>query len=349
VSLFRGAAGQPARRWVRVLGTALGFLLAALLVDLGALAARLRGLPPELVVWGLWAGAVQVVLSATRWRFTAERLGLSLPLPAAVREYWLATFLNQVLPGGVVGDVGRAIRHGARAGGDGDWGPAARAARAVLYERTSGQLAMGLLALAGAATLFADEAAPAVRISPRGVAFGALLVASVAAAGAAWRLPGGAPSAPTTGAPKPVRSPAGLPQELRAIFLSGAAPAIQLGLSLLLAGTLVAMFGLAAEATGSPLPPMGTLAVAPLVLFSMVLPVSVAGWGGREAVAAWVFGQLGAAPEAGVATSAVYGVLALIGALPGVLFLPAAPPSQRAPRSEDDDRSKSNRTSSPSR
>ena len=53
----------------------------------------------------------------------------------AVREYYLAMFLNQVLPGGVLGDVTRAWRH-ARLEDTG------RAVRAVVFERASGQLVM---------------------------------------------------------------------------------------------------------------------------------------------------------------------------------------------------------------
>ena len=77
-------------------------------VDLSTLGAHFTDIRP---LWALAALALtvpQVVLSAWRWRLTARRIGLSLALWPAVREYYLATFLNQILPGGVLGDATRA-------------------------------------------------------------------------------------------------------------------------------------------------------------------------------------------------------------------------------------------------
>lgn len=57
------------------------------------------------------AGLILSTLSmAHRWQMTARRLGLPMPYLLALREYYLSQFLNSVLPGGVLGDVGRAIR-----------------------------------------------------------------------------------------------------------------------------------------------------------------------------------------------------------------------------------------------
>ncbi|MEU3954250.1 lysylphosphatidylglycerol synthase transmembrane domain-containing protein, partial [Streptomyces achromogenes] len=94
------------------------------------------------VLLALGIGAVTTVCSAWRWQLVAAGLGMRLPLGPAVAAYYRALFLNAVLPGGVLGDVHRAVRHG-RSAGD-----VRRAVTAVVLERVAGQL---VLAVAGAA------------------------------------------------------------------------------------------------------------------------------------------------------------------------------------------------------
>ncbi|MGW1606245.1 lysylphosphatidylglycerol synthase domain-containing protein, partial [Streptomyces eurythermus] len=94
------------------------------------------------VLLALGIGVVTTVCSAWRWQLVAAGLGLRLPLGPAVADYYRALFLNAVLPGGILGDVHRAVRHG-RSAGD-----VRRAVTAVVLERVAGQLA---LAVAGAA------------------------------------------------------------------------------------------------------------------------------------------------------------------------------------------------------
>ena len=67
---------------------------------------------------------------------------------------------------------------------------------------------------------------------------------------------------------------------------------------------------------GSTLLPL----VAP-VLVSMLLPVTVAGWGVRETAAATLWGAVGLASADGVAISVAYGLLVLLSSLPGALVL----------------------------
>ena len=78
--------------------------------DGGETLQRLFDLAPG---WGLATlGLLNAVtlLSALRWQRTAKALGLELPRCEAVREYYMAQFVNQTLPGGVLGDAARAAR-----------------------------------------------------------------------------------------------------------------------------------------------------------------------------------------------------------------------------------------------
>mgnify|MGYP006201564295 CR=1 FL=1 len=129
------------------------FRLAA---SLGLMAAVLFWLEPQTLAAAfvapepLWLAAAlalsvpQVALSAWRWRLTAQRLGAPIRFGEALREYYVATFLNQVLPGGVMGDAARAWRHARLSRTEAmDGAPVGLAAwHAVLIERASGQLAL---------------------------------------------------------------------------------------------------------------------------------------------------------------------------------------------------------------
>jgi glycosyltransferase 2 family protein len=73
------------------------------------------------------------VCCAWRWRTVARGLGIELPLGTAVAAYYRSLFLNVTVPGGVVGDVHRGIRHGLRA---------------VVWERAAGQVVQVVLTVA---------------------------------------------------------------------------------------------------------------------------------------------------------------------------------------------------------
>ena len=74
------------------------------------------------------------VCSAWRWRVVARALGADIDLPRATGAYYRSLFLNSVLPGGILGDVHRAVTQGRRAGDVG------QGVRAVAWERLCGQV-----------------------------------------------------------------------------------------------------------------------------------------------------------------------------------------------------------------
>ena len=87
-------------------------------------------------------GVPVTVCCALRWSLVSRGLGVALSVPAAVAGCYRAQFLNTALPGGVLGDVSRAVRHGRAAGSPG------RAAGAVALERLAGQVVQLVLAAA---------------------------------------------------------------------------------------------------------------------------------------------------------------------------------------------------------
>ena len=283
----------------------------ATVLDPAAVGARLAGLRPGWVAAALAVTVVQVVLSAWRWRYTAGRLGLHLPLRRAVAEYYLATFLNQVLPGGVGGDIARAWRHASHEGSGGE------AVSAVVLERVSGQVVMtGVAVLSGLVLVSAGLA----RLPTPGAA--GVLVLTVAVAAGVLAAP---PMARRLG-----RLPV-LGQALahaRTALLGRALP-VQLLTSLVVVGSYLAVFVLGARSLGVETPTAALLPLVAPVLVTMLVPVTVAGWGLREGAAAALWATAGLTPADGVAISVAYGLLVLVSSLPGAVLLALIPLARR--------------------
>lgn len=313
----RGFRSQGVRRFLLRLAVSVSLLVVlAFAVDAGDVVSRLSRMDPRWVGLGLVVSVGQVLVSAWRWRFTASRLGLRLPMGTAVAEYYLATFLNQVLPGGVLGDVSRAWRHARKARGDdrpeGSAGGGLRSIHAVVLERASGQMVMVAVAAAAAVVLLVPRASPAFPRHPLGdvstTVTGAVMTVGMAAViGMAWLLVRQVVHVPAFG---------GFLAHARRGLLGSAFP-VQLALSLVVVGSYVAVFLVAARAVGVSTPWSVLLPLVPLLLVTMLVPLSVAGWGVREGTAALLWGAVGLTATEGVAVSVAYGLLTLVSSLPG--------------------------------
>ncbi|MFD1149574.1 lysylphosphatidylglycerol synthase transmembrane domain-containing protein [Saccharothrix hoggarensis] len=284
--------------WLRLLGAvgilvALGWRLGA-----DAFAAGLRAVDGRSVVAALGLGLLTTVCAAWRWRVIAHGLGLPLTLRAAVADYYRASLLNAVLPAGVLGDVHRAVSHGRRSGDVG------RGVRAVLFERFAGQVVLVALALGLAGSALVDV--PGV---PVAVLVAVLVVGAVGAA------VGVACSARVRGALRTTWADA------RAGLVNRRALPEVVALSAVAVAGHVALFVVAARAAGVEASTGRLVPLAVLALLVMAVPLNVGGFGPREAFLAVAFGTAGLGAAQGLTTGVVYGVLALVGSLPGVLTL----------------------------
>lgn len=280
-------------------------ILAALLWRLGTgtLLDGLRRIDTTSLLAALGIGAFTTVLSAWRWQLVARGLRIRLSLGAAVADYYRALFLNAALPGGVLGDVHRAVRHGQNAG---DMG---RAVRAVVLERVAGQLALTVIGAAALLTLPSP-----VRDEARGFAPPAALAVTGALAVVLAVRMNRAPSR-RVGALR-----RNLAEARQALLAPGNWPGITLSSAAVLAGHL-AMFVLAGRIAGAGASALMLLPIAILALFAMGLPLNIGGFGPREGVTAWAFGAAGLGADHGVTTAVVYGVLSLVASLPGAAVL----------------------------
>lgn len=307
---WRGALARlnsPVLR--RHFGTVAGVvILGALLWHLGTgvLLDGLRRIDATTLVLALLTGVATTVLSAWRWALVARSLKMRLPLGAAVADYYRALFLNAALPGGVLGDVHRAVRHGKDAG---DLG---RGVRSVVLERVAGQIALTVVGGAVLLTMPSPVRAEVRSFAPL------VLLAVVGALAVVLALRMNRTADPRRG--RALR--ATLAEAREGLLSRRNGPGVALSSLLVLAGH-IGMFVLAARVAGSPASVAALIPLAVLALVAMGLPLNVGGFGPREGVTAWAFGAAGLGASSGVAVAVVYGVLSFVAALPGAVVLVA--------------------------
>jgi uncharacterized membrane protein YbhN (UPF0104 family) len=294
--------------WLRILGGAgiLGLLVWR--VGTGAFLDGIRVIDARVLALAFAIGVTTTVFSAWRWCLVARGLGLRLSLGTAVADYYKALFLNAALPGGVLGDVDRAVRHGR------DEGDVGRSVRAVVLERTAGQI---VLLGVGVIVLLTVPSPVLTQLHRHGAAVAAA-AAALALTGAVLllacrRLRHGGSRAATA-----VRT--GLAETRTGLLSRRNWPGITLASTVVLAGHL-ATFVVAARAAGSAASLTRLAPLMLLALLAMSLPVNVGGWGPREAVTAWAFGAAGLSAAQGLTIAVVYGVFAFVAALPGAIVV----------------------------
>ena len=250
---------------------------------------------------------VTTVCSSWRWTIVARGLGVRLSLPAAVAAYYRAIFLNLTLPGGIAGDVHRGLEHGREVHDVGG------AFRAVVWERVAGQVVQVVLTIAVLLVVPSPvrPAMPFVAVAAVAIVLGTVLVGRARAGrvGSRW-----------------MRLRTAVVSDLRnGMLRRNALPAIVL-ISTVVAVGHVTTFLIAARTAGVTAPTSRLLPLAMLGLLAVVLP-SIAGWGPREGVTAWVFSAAGLGADRGAATAVAFGVMVLAASLPGafVLVLGALP------------------------
>ncbi|MGY6497316.1 MAG: lysylphosphatidylglycerol synthase transmembrane domain-containing protein [Microcella sp.] len=305
-------ATAPASRRRRMLVIALQTLVAvALVVALWRLVdgpetgRLLRSARWDFIALCAAALTAHTLIAALRWRRVARGLGIAIPVREAVGAYYLSQLVNAVVPGGVVGDAGRAVRSRRPAG-------LGAAGLAVVLERLAGQYALLIVMGVAVATTI---------VIPGGVDWPSaavpLLVVLIAGAlglpaliAGATLLPGrvGARAQDLTAA---IRS---------AVVDRGALVSVT-GLSLGTTLCILVAFASAAAAVGAPLSLGGIVAVVPVVLLAMLIPITVGGWGLREGAAVALLPLAGVSASGALAASILFGLVALAATMPGIVPL----------------------------
>lgn len=241
--------------------------------------------------------AIATAAAAWRWRVVAVRLGVTLRWSTAIGMYYRSQFLNSVLPGGIVGDVHRALAHGQRVENIG------QTARAVVIERSSGQVVQGALTLLILACFGAQL--EGYLLTPLVIGLGAISVGVLFAAAASVRV-----------RERLLREGS----QVRAGLGSAGAPVPVVIASVVVIACHVATFTLATAAVGIRVPPQQMLTLAIVILFGASIPLNIGGWGPREGIAGWAFALGGFDASGGVAASTLFGVLSVIAVSPGAII-----------------------------
>jgi uncharacterized membrane protein YbhN (UPF0104 family) len=280
----------------------------------------LRAVTWQAVVAAVTLTVLTTVCSAWRWRVVARALGANIELPGATGAYYRSLFLNSVLPGGVLGDVHRAVTHGRRAG------DVARGVRAVAWERLYGQVIQALVTAVVLLTLPSPvrPALPYVLAGVAGVAGCAVLIVR----GAARR-----------GRSQLARAVRAISADLRRGLLApGVWPQLTVASVLVVAGH-TATFVIAARVAGSTAPLGELVALLMVVQTAVVIPLSIGGWGLREGTAAWAFAAAGLGAASGVTVATLYAVIMLVAVAPGAgLLLGDAVRRRRGPEHSGESR-----------
>jgi glycosyltransferase 2 family protein len=291
------------RRWA---GPALAAVVLAVVIwrlGSGPFITGLEAVDGRALLAAAGIGFVTTVCGAWRWTVVARGIGLRLSLPAAVAAYYRALFLNLTLPGGVAGDVHRAVSHGR------DVHDVGRASRAVVWERGAGQVVQVVLTIAVLLVL------PSPVRSSMPFAAVAVVAAAVALVPVCRRRPG-------PGRSRWARVRSAVVADIRnGVLRRRALPAVVLASTVAVLGYAV-MFLVAARTAGVTAPVSRLLPLGLLAVLAMVLP-SVAGWGPREGATAWVFSAAGLGANLGAATAVAYGVMVLAAFCPGAVVLVA--------------------------
>jgi uncharacterized membrane protein YbhN (UPF0104 family) len=261
---------------------------------------------PLLLTASLAALVLSLLVNAVRWRVILDAEGPSPKLGSLMKLLFVGLFFNQVLPTGIGGDAVRAWR--CRRLGI----PFGAAVRSVLLDRASGYLVMVVVYAAGLPMLLRTFPDTQER-------FGLIVVFGAAFLGLLWlpfmdHLPARLLRLPMIGAL------ADLSRETRRLVTHPGRCAAVLGLSIIAVGLAVLAYMLVGDSLGAPLSFTTWLLVVPPVSLIQLMPISLAGWGVREAGMVVILSGFGVPAEAALAISILMGLTLIVIGLPGGLI-----------------------------
>jgi uncharacterized protein (TIRG00374 family) len=310
-------AGRHTLLWtIKILVS--GGLLAVLLsrVDLGRLWDLSRTASIAWLLAALATYFIGIVVSVWRWGILLDAQHVPIRFAARLRSFLVATFFNNFLPSNIGGDVIR-IRDTA-----GPAGSKTLATTVVLVDRGLGLLGLVFVAASGA-TLAARMSAAIGPMAP-GLLWG-VLAAAIALAAPVVLLPHGLGKLL-----RPLRAIHQEWVEERIERLTSALARFRdapraLGAcfagAILVQAIIVGFYWAIARALGLHVPLAHLAIVVPMSLVVQMLPMSVNGFGVREATFGFYFTRLGQPLESALALSFIGAALIMLFSTSGVPFL----------------------------
>jgi glycosyltransferase 2 family protein len=255
--------------------------------------------------------AFQIACGACRWQVILRALNAVMPFVETARIYYIGAFFGTCMVASVGGDVARGwlmYRNNIRVG---------TAAISVILDRVA--------ALTGVAIIILAVTPFFVKVVGRAYFAPALIFACLAAAGLLGIVIVAQLDRISVGRLARFRllnQLATLGAATRQVFLrpTTSIPVLALGVATQLGGSLAA-YAIARSLALNVTATECLILMQPVTLLA-TLPISIGGWGVREAAVVTFFGLVGVAPSAAVLLSVQLGLLAVVLSLPGgLLFL----------------------------
>ena len=237
----------------------------------------------------------QYLLSAWRWCFIASKTHSSINYSDAIKYYYIAGFMNNILPTGVLGDIYRTLNIKVNNKNSSNF---IKSLQSVIFERLSGQLALIVTFIFSLEIFFI--------VNQKYVASTYVLAIIVLLVILTKLL--------------------FFYQKKNRYFIkfkyifSGKRLYKHFLLSLIIVMTYITTYIICAYSLNLNIDLISFFVFAPIVLFSMALPVSIGGWGVRETTALVISFLLGLSVSASVTVAIVYGLCNLLCSLPGAYF-----------------------------
>jgi uncharacterized membrane protein YbhN (UPF0104 family) len=300
----------------RILFSTLKILISAALLYLALRKVNLFDLAKRIDIASLgWIGAaiavtfLQIFIGVLRWREIGAECGAPLPTRQAMRFNLIGAFFNQTLPSAIGGD---AVRLWLVARGGAGW----RAATySIFVDRAIGLIALAIIIVASLPWSYHLISDPQGRTALLFVDFAALAggVGFLVLGMLQW------PWLKRWWGTHHIHACAVIAN--RVIFSRRRGPKV-VALSLLVHVLAVVIAWCVVQSIAAPVTFGQIFQVIPPVMLITMLPISIAGWGVREATMGLAFGYAGLVTTEGVNVSLLYGAVSfLVGAFGGLVWI----------------------------
>ena len=239
---------------------------------------------------------IQYALSAWRWCYIASKNHSMINYGDALKYYYIAGFINNILPTGIIGDIYRTLNIKINNKSSGNF---IKSLQSVIFERLSGQIALIVTFIFSLQVFFI--------VNQKFLASIYLLILITVFSIIIKLL-------------FFYQKKNKYLINFKYIF-SGKRLYRHFLMSLIIVMTYITTYIVCAYSLNLNIDIVSFFVFAPIILLSMALPVSIGGWGVRETVALAISFLLGLSVSASVTVAIVYGLCNLLCSLPGIYFL----------------------------
>ena len=242
----------------------------------------------------------QYIISAYRWAYISRFSNLNISFSYSLKFYYISSFLNNILPGGVVGDIYR-IYHSSEKKAFFELG---KSFQSVFFERLSGQVVLFITFIISLTIyFFINEKYTAFMYLFLLVFFSFLILKILFG--------------------KRIKNFISNNIMGKNFYLIFSGPIFwnHIFYSFLVVITYILIYIISALSLNLTIDYFAFFVFSPIILFSMTLPISIGGWGVREGTALLVSFLLGLSASASISVSIIYGLLNLICSIPGLFLI----------------------------